>query len=55
MNRTTYRATITLSARERGAVKRWTADDYVPGDFRLTQGVLRRVMDKARKVRKDNP
>ncbi len=52
MNRTKYKSTIRLTARERSAVKRWVAPPYRPlsiGDKALCEGVLRRVLNSSKK------
>lgn len=51
-NRTKYTSTIQLTARERGAVYRFLRNrDIAMGDYSLTFGVLRRVLDKAVKLK----
>ena len=49
--RTRYACKITLTARERSALRRWVDGPCktVRGDNSLVEGVMRRVLDEAKK------
>jgi hypothetical protein len=51
MNRTRHTSRIVLTARELGALTRFLARKTVEGDVALTEGVLRQIVERRRKVK----
>jgi len=52
MNRTHRTSSIALTARELGALPRFLARKTVAGDVSLTMGVIGRIVERSRKVKK---
>lgn len=51
MNRTRHTSRIVLTARELGALTRFLARKTVGGDVALTEGVIRQIVERSRKVK----